>query len=290
MTPDPDDPRYVRARRRHIDEAEHLALREIRSLDREGTGYLPPDRLLEFGPKTGGFDRTLERTAVARGWFREPPGQAIWRWRLIGLLELFVAGAVFFLALALPSDGLTLMGLGLAITGLMTLPGARVMPARTMAGAMIFAMLAAYRRTLQKTLDQARSMTQVIESRILPWLETPDQAVVWGVALGLHDNVQRVIARSVEDLRAGRGESTGAWVPSWYSGSSGSSESSGSGASGQLAPGLLAASAIPNVGGMFAAIGTIGNSPSPSGDGGGDGGGFGGGSSGGGGGGAGGGF
>ena len=38
-------------------------------------------------------------------------------------------------------------------------------------------MLAAYRRTLQKTFEQARSMNQVVDSKVLPWLETPDQAV-----------------------------------------------------------------------------------------------------------------
>jgi len=53
-----------------------------------------------------------------------------------------------------------------------------------------------------------------------------------------------------------------------------------------VAPGVMSSSPIPNLGGMFAALGTIGNTPSSSGSGGG----FSGGSSGGGGGGAGGGF
>ena len=62
----------------------------------------------------------------------------------------------------------------------------------------------------------------------------------------------------------------------------------GGGGAGGWAPGLMSSSPIPNFGGMMAALGTIGNSPSSSGSGGG--GGFGGGGSGGGGGGAGGGF
>jgi hypothetical protein len=65
----------------------------------------------------------------------------------------------------------------------------------------------------------------------------------------------------------------------------GSSMGGGGGQPG-IAPGLFAASAIPDIGSMFSAIGTIGNTPSSSGGGGG----FGGGGSGGGGGGAGGGF
>ena len=80
---------------------------------------------------------------------------------------------------------------------------AGAMPARSLQGAMIRAMLAAYRRTLQKTLEMARSMNQVVESRAVPWLETPDQAVVWGVALGLHEEVERVFDRTLDDLRAG---------------------------------------------------------------------------------------
>ena len=121
-------------------------------------------------------------------------------------------------------------------------------------------------------------MQQVVDEAALEWLDTPDQAVVWGVALGLQDEIEQVLERSVEDLERGvaRGD---AYVPGWYrSGSSGG----GSGGPGSV----MSSSAIPNIGGMFAALGSIGNSPSSSGSGGG----FSGGSSGGGGGGAGGGF
>jgi hypothetical protein len=162
------------------------------------------------------------------------------------------------------------------------------MPARSLQGAVIKAMLQAYRRTLQKTLAQARSMNQVVASKAVPWLETPDQAVVWGVALGLHDEVQRVLERSLEDLRRGGPDAQSAWLPFWYgtSGTTFGSSGSGPGWAG-VAPGLMSASAIPNFGGMMGALETIGNTPSSSGSGGG---GFGGGGSGGGGGGAGGGF
>ena len=124
-------------------------------------------------------------------------------------------------------------------------------------------------------------MDQVVAEPRLAWLETPDRAVVWAVALGLQDEAQEVLKRSMEDLRAGRTSS--AYLPMWYGSSGGGGGRSGGW--GGVAPGVMSGSPIPNLGGMFAALGTIGNTPSSSG-----GGGFSGGSSGGGGGGAGGGF
>ena len=163
---------------------------------------------------------------------------------------------------------------------------ARSMPAVTITGSMIRAMLAAYRRTLQKTMAQARSMQQVVDEAGLAWLDTPDQAVVWGTALGLQGEIEGVLSRSLEDVKEGRTSGVVPYFPIWYQTSSGtpfmSSAGGGSGAS------LFSDSGIPDVGGMMSALGTIGNSPASSGGGGG--GGFGGGASGGGGGGAGGGF
>jgi hypothetical protein len=149
---------------------------------------------------------------------------------------------------------------------------------------MIYAMLAAYRRTMQNTMAMARSMHQVVEQPSLAWMETPDQAVVWGVALGLQRDVEEVLQRSAEDVQAGV-TTYNPWLPLWYGSSAGSS---GPGGAGGFAPGLFSASAIPNFGGMMAALSSIGNSPSSSGSGGS--GGFSGGGSGGGGGGAGGGY
>ena len=78
------------------------------------------------------------------------------------------------------------------------------MPAVTMSGAMMRAMLAAYKRTLQKTMGQARSMQQVVDEAGLAWLDTPDQAVVWGTALGLQHEIEGVLSRSLDDVKAGR--------------------------------------------------------------------------------------
>jgi hypothetical protein len=140
-------------------------------------------------------------------------------------------------------------------------------------------------------MDQARSMDQVVAESGLTWLETPDQAVVWGTALGLHDEIETVLGRSLEDQREGRVAAGSVWLPLWYGSSIGGGAGSPSGdfaGAGAGSGGLFSSSSVPDFGGMMSALGSIGNSPSSSGGGGG--GGFGGGGSGGGGGGSGGGF
>jgi uncharacterized membrane protein YgcG len=202
----------------------------------------------------------------------------------------FIAGILaIFIGVSVPMSGLVLIGVGSLAGGLVVLGFAKAMPAVTMPGAMVRAMLAAYRRTLQKTMAQARSMQQVVAESGLTWLDTPDQAVVWGTALGLQDEIESVLSRSLEDAKeaVSGGLTTSGYVPyfpAWYRGSDGTpvtaSSAAASGAS------LFSASAVPDFGGMMSALGAIGDSPSSSGS---DGG-FSGGSSGGGGGGAGGGF
>ena len=106
--------------------------------------------------------------------------------------------------------------------------------------------------------------------------------------MGLQSQIEDVLDRSLEDLKQGTASASSLYFPAWYQTSNGSSFANAaawpsSGAS------LFSDSAMPDLGGMMSALGTIGNSPSSSGGSGG-GGGFSGGSSGGGGGGAGGGF
>jgi uncharacterized membrane protein YgcG len=271
--------------RRPTGPAEDVALRRLRTIGAKEANYITPDELPEFGTHVSEFDDALERNVVAGGWFKEKPSKVRNRWVGRGVLVI-VAGAIAIVAgINIPISGLLLIG-GAAIGGgIVALLFAGSMPAVTMPGAMIRAMLAAYRRTLQKTMDQARSMQQVVAEAGLPWLDSPDQAVVWGTALGLQHEIEGVLERSMEDVR--RGTTTGGFVPyfpAWYQGSSGTpmtaATATGSGG------GLFSNSGVPNIGGMMAALGTIGNAPSSSGGGGG----FSGGSSGGGGGGAGGGF
>ena len=146
--------------------------------------------MLEFGKYVSKFDDRIERHVASRGWFSEPPAKAVKRWAGRGTLAIVAGVIVFIIGFNLPSQGLVLMGGALVAAGILIILIARAMPQRTMAGAMIYAMLAAYRRTLQKTMEQARSMNQVVQEANLSWLETPDQAVVWGVALGLQEDVE----------------------------------------------------------------------------------------------------
>ena len=275
----------ARNARRPIGPAEELALRELRSIGGSSEGsYIEPEDVTRFGEKVAGFDRALEGHVVARGWFAERPSRVVTAWVARGVVALVVAGIALVAGLSIPASGLTLIGAAGITGGVVIMLFARSMPAVTMSGAMIRAMLAAYRRTLQKTMAQARSMDQVVSEAGLAWLDTPDQAVVWGTALGLQGEIESVLSRSLEDVRHGQTTGYVPWFPVWYQGSGGSALA-GAGVAGSGAS-VFSNSGIPDFGGMMSSLGTIGNSPASSGSGGG----FSGGGSGGGGGGAGGGF
>ncbi len=284
---DVEEAQRARNQRRPLGPAEDVALEKLRGLGvGEEDDYITPEALPKFGSSVSDFDRALERHVVKRGWFSEAPSKVVTRWSVRGILAIVAGGIALFAGVTIPISGLVLIGGGTIIGGVVILLFAQGMPAVTMPGAIIRAMLAAYRRTLQKTMAQARTMQQVVDEAGLPWLETPDQAVVWGTALGLQHEIEVVLDRSLEEARTAGTTSSAVWFPAWYGSSDGSSFASaaatGSGAS------LFSDSAMPDLGGMISTLGTIGNSPSSSGSGGG--GGFSGGSSGGGGGGAGGGF
>ena len=268
--------------RKPVGPAEQLALRRLRSIG-PGT-YIEPDKLLEFGAAVDDFNAALEAHVVKSGWFGEKPSVAVRRWFLRGIAAIVIGIGLIVLAFNIPMSGLTLLGGAAVVGGIVLVVIAWVMPAVTMPGAMIRAQLAAYRRTLKKTMEQSRSMDLVVADSGLDWLDTPDQAVVWGTALGLQDEVEAVLERSMEDVTEGTA-ATGAYFPVWYTGSSGQSFVGGGRGGG--GGGIFSSSGIPSIGGMMASLGTIGNSPSSSGGGGG---GFSGGGGGGGGGGAGGGF
>jgi uncharacterized membrane protein YgcG len=272
--------------RRPIGPAEEYALRELRDLSAGGeNGFIDSDDLPKFGTSVSTFDSKLESHVVQKGWMVDKPSKVVGRWTAKGVLAI-VAGAIALIAgINVPISGLVAIGVATIAGGIVIIGFAQGMPSVTMPGAMVRAMLAAYRRTLHKTMEQARSMQQVVDEAGLDWLETPDQAVVWGTALGLQHDIEGVLERSIEDVRAQPSIASATYFPVWYSTSDGSSMArgmaAGSGAS------IFSGSAVPDLGGMMSALGTIGNSPSSSG---GSGGGFSGGSSGGGGGGAGGGF
>ena len=278
--------RMLRARHRPMDPATEYLRAQFATLA-GGSAYIEPARITELGKYVGEFNKRLETHLVKEGWYRERPSRTSGRWAGRGMLA-FVAGLVtLIVGFNLPSGGTVLLGIALIVSAIALLIIARAMPARTQAGAVIRAMLEAYRRTLEKTMAQARSMGQVVTESAIPLIETPDDAVAWGVALGLQGEVEQVLARSSEDARAG---GTGYYMPAWYVAGGGGSDGGGGSGGGGWAPGLMSSSPIPDFGGMMSALGTIGDSPASTGGGSGGGGGFSGGSSGGGGGGAGGGF
>ncbi len=276
--------RLDRARQRPIDGATRFLQQRLASLG-GSEGLIDHKELLKLGSDVSDFNERLEQHVVHRGWFTERPAAATGRWALRGTLVGILGVVALFVAFNVPSDGLVVVGFALIVSAVVMIILSRSMPARTMPGAMIRAMLEAYRRTLARTMELSRSMGEVAHTSAIPLIESPDDAVVWGVALGLQSEVEAVLERTAHDLQ--RGTTTGAYLPLWYA-SAGSGGPGGSGAGGSwgVAPGLMSSSPIPDFGGMMATLGTIGNSPSSSGSGGG----FGGGGSGGGGGGAGGGF
>jgi len=283
QTPATDNPLVALNRRRPLSDAEEYALDRLHGIADDSTGYISPDDLLLFGQYTQKFNSRLETHVATKGWFKEPPAKAVNRWAGRGTLAIVGGVVTLIIGFNLPSGGIELLGGALVVAGVIMIVIAQAMPARTMAGAMIYAMLAAYRRTLQKTMEQARSMNQVVQNAGLSWIQTPDQATVWGVALGLQQDVEAVIERSAEDARQGV-TTYNPWVPLWYGPGFGTGGGPGGGSWG-VAPGVFSSSVVPDFGGMFSVLGSIGNSPSSSG-----GGGFGGGGAGGGGGGAGGGY
>ncbi len=273
--------------RRPIGPAEELALSKLQLISDGTTNLISAEDLPKFGAYTSAFDTALEKHVVDKGWFAEKPSAAVARWTGRGALALVVGVVASIIAWNIPMSGLLIIGVALVIAGVVVLVIAQSMPAVTMSGAMIRAMLAAYKRTLERTMAQARSMQQVVDEAKLSWLETPDQAVVWGTALGLQDKIQDVLARSLEDVKTTSSSGFVPYFPIWYTNSSG--QALGAVGAGSSGGSLFSNSAIPDLGGMMSALGTIGNSPSSSGGGSG-GGGFSGGGGGGGGGGAGGGF
>jgi uncharacterized membrane protein YgcG len=265
--------------RRAIGNAERLALKRLQELSADG--YVTPADLLNFSDSVGAFNSALEDDVVARGWYPEAPSETVMRSRLRAAAECVVGGLLAGIGYLLPASGLLVFGLAVVAAGVATFVLAGWMPSVTMPGAVIRAMLAAYRRTLEKTMAQARSMQQVVDEAKLTWLETPDQAVVWGTALGLGATIEQVLKRSLEDVRSGAAQPHAVWFPVWYGTSDGASGGGGAVASGSM----FSASALPDFNGMFNVLGTVGNSPASSGSGGGGGfsggGGFGGGASGG---------
>jgi hypothetical protein len=241
-------------------------------------------------PLLNGSKRALESEAVRIGWLARLPGPSITRMVAIGIGLAVIGAVAIFIGISVPMTGAVMLGAALVLGGIGTIGFGMAMSQRTSQGAYVDAMLKAYRRTLQKTMDQARSMSEVVEQPDIAKLaDTPDKAVVWGMALGLHAEVAALLARGLETQAAATGSPAGAYYPLWLGSSPGSSWSGAS--AGDVAGGvsygsgsIFSGSAIPDIGGMFDALGSVGSTPPSSSSSSGGGGFSGGGSSGGGGG------
>ena len=112
-------------------------------------------------------------------------------------------------------------------------------------------------------MDRARSMGEVIEQpEIAKLADTPDKAVVWGMALGLHDEVA-ALARGLEEQRRATGSAGRRLLPgldrieppsAWSGAMTAGGVTMGSGS-------VFSDSAVPDIGGMFDALGSVGSSP-----------------------------
>jgi hypothetical protein len=237
-----------------------------------GSGILARERLWSLNSRLGPIRGSLEEEAVRLGWFTRKPSTLITRWSLIGFGEMALGGLFLVGGFVIPMSGLTLLAAATGVGGLASWGFGQVMSQRTPNGAYVDAMLKAYRRSLLKTLELARSMEQVVADPTVRLLaDTPDKAVLWGFALGLHDEVAEVLRRNLEDASADPTAVATPYYPLWL----GSAPSS-LGDAGAATGSIFSGSGMPDIGGMFGALGSIGSSPPSSSSGGG---GFGGGGS-----------
>ena len=232
-----------------------------------GSGMLTRERLWQVNSLLGGSKRDLESAALRFGWLERMPGPSIMRVTVVGIGLAILGGAIIFIGISVPMSGAVLLGGALVLGGLGTAGFGQAMSQRTSQGAYVDSMLTAYRRTLRRTMDQARSFGEVIEQPDIARLaDTPDKAVVWGMALGLHDEVAALLARGLEDQRQATGSPAGAYYPLWLGSTPGSSWSGASAAdmAGGVSQGsgsVFSGSAMPDIGGMFDALGSVGSSP-----------------------------
>ena len=244
-------------------------------------GFVPYTSGRELAPAISKVKSDLETLSVQKGWLTGRPTRVIGIWIGVAAVEGLAAIPLFIWTVNLDASGGLLGGVALLIGAVITGVIAWFMPCRTKLGAMLRAMLAAYKRTLQYTMAQSASMDEVVGRRALPWITTPDQAMAWGVAFGLNADIEVVLNRTAS-ASAASGRQVG-WYPLWFAGPAYGGGFGGGGFAGGT-PGLYSGTPIPDIGSMMSSLGSIGSS------GGGAGGGSFGGGGGGGGGGAGGGF
>jgi hypothetical protein len=178
-----------------------------------GELYIAPS-LARALPAPLGFGTLLENYARRHGWIGGLSFIERWKWRGLGAIEFLVGLTVATVGRATTTT-LMAVGVGIFLGGLATWLIAPAMPSRTAGGAMMVAQLAAYRRTLKFTFGDAASMNDAMGKSGLSWLETPDEVLVWGVALGLRDDIETLLKRGT-DPPVGGAPAGGAYLPGWY--------------------------------------------------------------------------
>jgi hypothetical protein len=174
--------------------------------------YISADRASMFHAPIG-FATFVESYARRKGWIKGFSFIARWKWEGLAVAEVVVG----LLVAGVDSTGLGLLygvGLGIAAGGVVTWFVARYMASRTREGAVMKAQLAAYRRTLKATFDSSPTLDDVVTASKMTWLETPDQALVWGVALGLRPEIEAILARTTHGMSAGT-VPVSAFLPHW---------------------------------------------------------------------------
>jgi hypothetical protein len=181
--------------------------------------------LVELKGAFAEFTRALDIAAVARGWVLKRPGAVIHAWRIVAAVEVVAGALVGWVAASWASawisasywpvaGAVAAVGIGAFSAGVITFVVSGAMPARTKDGAMLAAMLNAYRRTLIATIKQAKSLEQVVEMRPLPWVGTPTEEIAWGVAFNLERQIDSLLGQSLEI------SDTGGWptgIRDWFS-------------------------------------------------------------------------
>ncbi len=177
-----------------------------------GEAYISADDAVRFHPPLG-FGTFVENYARRKGWIAGLSFVSRWKWHGLAIAEVIVG----LLTADAGVDQLGLIygaGLGIAAGGLATWFIAPFMASRTHEGAVMKAQLAAYRRTLKATFDSAATLDDAVTASKLAWLETPDQALVWGVALGLRPEIEALLRRTTSGIAAGTVAGT-AFLPRW---------------------------------------------------------------------------
>ena len=193
----------------------HESSRPPRARSAAATGFIEPDDMLKFGTDVGKFNEKLERHIVTQGWFRERPAQGH------DPLER-ARGARDRRSGSSPSS---------RAPTCRRRPG-RCSAARSSRRASCCSCIA----RVDARPDHARG-DDPGDARGLPAdareddgagpvdgpgrrrvrdpaHRTPDHAVVWGVALGLQDDVEQVLERTPRTCRAGQVD--GSLRPAWY--------------------------------------------------------------------------